>query len=122
MSFSEQLILVIVPIILPIVVGVVAYLVRSGIERLPANKRAFAASLVQTMVTAAEQSASVSGPTKKQDVLQAVQASLSHFKMSVPEQLLSNLIDETVYSLNQSKTGAVIVNQQSPMSTEQPKG
>lgn len=121
MSFPEQLILDALPILLPVLIAVLTYVVKSAIERLPSNKQTFVRDIVYTMVTATEQQAgaAVSGPTKKQEVLAQVMSTLSHFHMSVPESFVSALIEETVFALNQTKTGATIVNENMPL---QPRG
>lgn len=124
MSFAEQLILDLLPIVVPVLVAMLAYVVRAAIERLPSNRRDFVAKVVQTAVTAAEQANGdiSNGPTKKQEVLRDVMLTLSHFHMAVPESFVSQLIEETVHAINQSKNAAVIVNEQAPLSSQPPRG
>lgn len=127
MSFTEQVILVVLPIILPVLIGVVTYYTHAAIAKLPPNKQAFVSGIVNTAVTAAEQEykGTVSGDTKRVAAVQQVTDTLAHYKMSVPPEIISSLIEESVYALKQSQTGAVIVNQQMPMTgntTNQPSG
>lgn len=121
-----QLILVLVPILLPPLVGLVVYFTKAQIDKLPANARAAAKQAAATAVTATEQVANdtLNNAGKKQQALAFATADLKKMGLSVDEGQLANLIEEVVYTLKQSQNAAAVTTTSLPIgtTTDMPRG
>lgn len=108
MSTLLQFLLALAPYLAPPIIAALVVLVQSAIAKLPANKRDFAANVVNTVVAAVDQMASdqLNGPGKKQMALELVEKELKAFGMQVPESTVNALIEEAV---KLSKSPAVVV-------------
>ncbi len=93
-----DILLVVLPILLPPLVGAVVLFVKSQIARLPADLRVLVQSIVSTAVQAVEQTASneLNSAGKKQLAMEKVQITLAHYKINVPDGEISDLIEEAV--------------------------
>lgn len=122
MTFYEQLILVAVPILLPILIGMITVWVHAAIQKLPPNKQAFVSGIVNTAVTSAEQQYgnSVSGDAKRIEATQKISDVLAHYNMKVPPQVVDDLLESAVYALKQTQTGATIVSTSLPLQNQPP--
>lgn len=102
------LLLALAPYLAPPIIAALVVAVNSAISKLPANKRDFAAGVVNTVVAAVDQMASdqLNGPGKKQMALELIEKELKAFGMQVPESTVNALIEEAV---KLSKSSAVVV-------------
>ncbi len=93
-----DVLLVVLPILLPPLVGAVVLFVKSQIARLPADLRVLVQAIVSTAVQAVEQTASneLNNAGKKELAMEKVKATLAHYKISVPDSEVSDLIEEFV--------------------------
>lgn len=112
MSFPEQLALILIPLVLPPLVALSAALYHHLLTYVPAQKRALVEQAAHTAVTAVEQVAVVgmTGPDKKQAALHMASELLTHLHLSVPQEVLSAVIEATVYGLRQSKSAPVVAS------------
>lgn len=93
-----QVLLVAIPVLLPPLIGVIVVFVKAQIAKLPPNARDFVQQVVSTAVLTVEQTASdqLNNVGKKQLAIKTVMEELAHWKTSVPESIVSNLIEEAV--------------------------
>jgi hypothetical protein len=112
-----QIAIVILPIVLPPLTAVAALVYQRMLQGLPAQKRAIVEQIVSTVVPAIEQTAAstVSNPEKKKAAMDLASSMLGHLNVSVPPEMLSGMIEATVFALNQSKNAQVVVAQASPL-------
>jgi Bacteriophage holin of superfamily 6 (Holin_LLH) len=112
-----QIAIVILPIVLPPLTAVAALVYQRMLQGLPAQKRAIVEQIVNTVVPAIEQTAAstVSNPEKKKAAMDLASSMLDHLNVSVPPEMLSGMIEATVFALNQSKNAQVVVAQASPL-------
>ena len=73
--------------------------------------------IVNTVVPAIEQTATdtMSSPQKKQAAMDLASDMLGHLNVRVSSDLLSGMIEATVFALNQSKNASTVVTQASPL-------
>jgi hypothetical protein len=113
-----QIVFALMPILLPIVAGLVATQYKKAVSTLPENQRAILDQVVRTVVPAVEQlsSAQLSGPGKKQMALEEAAKILQHIGVkSVNPAVLSSFIESAVYAINLGKSATTVVTQASPM-------
>lgn len=98
----EPLLLTLAPIALPILFAYLTTAVKSAFEKMPTAQRSFLASIVQTAVTAAEQTGfgKLNGAEKKLVALGAIHSQLAHFKLSVPDSVIEPMLEEAVLIVN----------------------
>lgn len=115
------LLLTLAPVVLPILFAYLTAAVRSFFEKLPTAQRATLASIVQTGVSAAEQTGfgKLNGAEKKLVAMNAIHAQLAHFKLSVPDSVIEPMLEEAVLIVNlaQGKQAATILPVKSPFDT-----
>jgi Bacteriophage holin of superfamily 6 (Holin_LLH) len=112
-----QIAIVILPIILPPLTALAALVYQRMLQRLPAQKRAIVEQIVNTVVPAIEQTADVTmkNEDKKRAAMDLACSMLSHLNVNVAPEMLSGMIEATVFALNQSKNANVVVAQASPL-------
>jgi len=112
-----QIAIVILPIVLPPLTAVAALVYQRMLQGLPAQKRAIVEQIVNTVVPAVEQTAdaTMSSPEKKKSAMDLASSMLGHLNVSVQPEMLSGMIEATVFALNQSKNAQVVVAQASPL-------
>ena len=112
-----QVALLLLPIVLPPLTALAALLYQRLLQRLPAQKRTIVEQIVNTVVPAIEQTASdtMSSPQKKQAAMDLASDMLGHLNVRVSPDLLSGMIEATVFALNQSKNASTVVTQASPL-------
>jgi len=109
--------LALAPYLAPPIIAALVVLVKSAIDKLPANKRPFVADIVKTTVAAVEKMAAdqLNGPGKKQMAIELVDAQLKHFGMEVPLPVTNALIEEAVLLL---KMPSVVVVHPAPVAVD----
>jgi hypothetical protein len=114
-----QIAIVILPIVLPPLTALAALVYQRMLQRLPAQKRAIVEQIVSTVVPAIEQTAddTMSSPEKKKAAMDLASSMLGHLNVNISSDMLSGMIEATVFALNQSKNAQVVVNQASPLAT-----
>ena len=112
-----QVALLLLPIVLPPLTALAALLYQRLLQRLPAQKRTIVEQIVNTVVPAIEQTATdtMSSPQKKQAAMDLASDMLGHLNVRVSPDLLSGMIEATVFALNQSKNASTVVTQASPL-------
>ncbi|MBV9616297.1 MAG: hypothetical protein JO031_12640 [Ktedonobacteraceae bacterium] len=112
-----QVALLLLPIVLPPLTALAALLYQRLLQRLPAQRRAIVEQIVNTVVPAIEQTATdtMSSPQKKQAAMDLASDMLGHLNVRVSPDLLSGMIEATVFALNQSKNASTVVTQASPL-------
>ena len=114
-----QIALVLLPIVLPPLTALAALLYQRLLQRLPAQKRALVEQIANTVVPAIEQTATntMSSPEKKKAAMDLASSMLNHLNVQVAPNMLSGMIEATVFALNQSKNASTVVMQASPLAT-----
>jgi hypothetical protein len=114
-----QIAIVLLPIVLPPLTALVALVYQRLLQGLPAQKRAIVEQIVGTVVPAIEQTAdnTMSNPEKKKAAMDLASSMLGHLNLNVSSDMLSGMIEATVFALNQSKNAQVVVTQASPLAT-----
>ena len=114
-----QIAIVLLPIVLPPLTALAALVYQRMLQSLPAQKRAIVEQIVNTVVPAVEQTAAstASSPEKKKAAMDLASNMLSHLNISVSSDMLSGMIEATVFALNQSKNASTVVTQASPLAT-----
>jgi hypothetical protein len=117
MSFTEQLIILMIPIILPPLVALSAVLYQHLLQKVPEKKRELIEKVIGTVVTAIEQTAPamVGNQEKKQAAMNMASEMLAHLNIKASPATLSTMIEAAVYTLNQSKGAQTNVVQPSPL-------
>jgi hypothetical protein len=117
-----QIAILLLPIILPPLTALAALLYQRLLQRLPAQKRAIVEQIVNTVVPAIEQTATdtMSSPQKKEAAMSLATNMLNHLNVQISPDVLSGMIEATVYALNQSKNASTVVTQPSPLATSTP--
>lgn len=117
-TFAEVL-LALAPYLVPLIVSVLVMVVRSMIEKLPAQQRAFVAGIVQSSVAAIEQTSTMdlNGPAKKQMALELIEKQLSHFHVSVSSAVIEALLEEAVMAIHAAKGAATVATTSIPVSS-----
>ena len=112
-----QIALLLLPIVLPPLTALAALLYQRLLQRLPAQRRAIVEQIVNTVVPAIEQTATdtMSSPQKKQAAMDLASEMLGHLNVRVSPDMLSGMIEATVFALNQSKNASTVVTQASPL-------
>ena len=112
-----QVALLLLPIVLPPLTALAALLYQRLLQRLPAQKRTIVEQIVNTVVPAIEQTATdtMSSPQKKQAAMDLASDMLGHLNVRVSPDMLSGMIEATVFALNQSKNASTVVTQASPL-------
>ena len=117
-TFADVL-LALAPYVAPVIAAGLVMLVRSMIEKLPAQQRAFVSGIVQTSVAAIEQTASadLNGPAKKQLALELIEKQLASFHVSVAPAVIDSLLEEAVMAINAARGAATIATTSIPVSS-----
>jgi hypothetical protein len=112
-----QIALVLLPIVLPPLTALAALLYQRLLQHLPAQKRAIVEQIANTVVPAIEQTATntMSSPDKKKAAMDLASSMLDHLNVNVSPDMLSGMIEATVFALNQSKDASKVVVQPSPL-------
>ena len=107
----SQILLALAPYITPVLVALLTYVVKSAIDRLPANQRSFVSGIVRTAVVAASQMASdtLNGPGKRQIALELIEKELDHFGIKIPSSIINGLIEEAVKGLKMAEGATTTV-------------
>jgi hypothetical protein len=115
-----QIAIVILPLILPPLTALAALIYQRMLQSLPAQKRAIVEQIVGTVVPAIEQTAdsTMSNPDKKKAAMDLASGMLGHLNLTVSPEMLSGMIEATVFALNQSKNAQVVVTQPSPLANK----
>jgi Bacteriophage holin of superfamily 6 (Holin_LLH) len=114
MSPSMQMALVLLPIVLPLLISLSAVLYQHLLQSLPEKRRVEIDQVVHKVVLAVEQaSTALEGPAKKEAAMEMATSILAYLHISVPQEILSCLIEAAVYSLQQ--------NNMAPASADQAK-
>ncbi len=110
MSQILAFLLALAPYLAPPIIAALVVLVKSAIDKLPANKRPFVANVVKTTVAAVEKMAAdqLNGPGKKQMAVEMIDAQLKHFGMEVPLPVTNALIEEAVLLLKSQPVAVAI--------------
>jgi hypothetical protein len=102
MSPAVQIALVLLPFMLPLFISLSALLYQHLLQKLPEKQRAEVDQVVHTVVSAVEQaSTALEGPAKKAAAMEMTNKMLAYLHISVPQEILSCLIEAAVYSLHQ---------------------
>ena len=98
----EPVLLTLAPVVVPILVAYLTVLVRGAFDKMPSKARATLASIVQTGVSAAEQTSygKLTGDQKHALALQFVHDQLDHFGLKVPDSVIEPLLQEAVLIVN----------------------
>ena len=114
-----QIAIVILPVVLPSLTAMAALLYQRMLQGLPAQKRSIVEQIVNTVVPAVEQTAdsAMSSPEKKKAAMDLASGMLGHLNVNVSPEMLSGMIEATVFALNQSKNAQVVVAQASPLAS-----
>ena len=117
MSFTEQLIILVIPMVLPPLVALSAVLYQHLLQTVPEKKREMIEKVIGTVVTAIEQSAPamVQNQEKKQAAMNMASEMLAHLHVNASPATLSAMIEAAVYALNQSKDAQTNVLHPSPL-------
>jgi Bacteriophage holin of superfamily 6 (Holin_LLH) len=117
MTFTEQLIILIIPLVLPPLVALSAVLYQHLLQRVPEKKRELIEKVIGTVVTAIEQTAPaiVGNQEKKQAAMNMASEMLAHLNIKASPATLSAMIESSVYALNQSKDISTNVAQPAPL-------
>jgi hypothetical protein len=107
-SFNDTLqqfqpfLLTIAPVVVPVLLAYLTVLVRTAFDKMPSAQRATLESIVQTGVSAAEQTSfgKLTGDQKKDLALSAIHAQLDHYGLSVPDSVIEPMLEEAVLLLN----------------------
>jgi hypothetical protein len=117
MTFTEQLIILIIPFVLPPLVALSAVLYQHLLQRVPEKKRELIEKVIGTVVTAIEQTAPavVGNQQKKQAAMNMASEMLAHLNIKASPATLSAMIEAAVYALNQRKDAQTKVLLSSPL-------
>lgn len=112
-----QIAIVLLPIVLPPLTAMASLMYQRMLQRLPAQKRAIVEQIVNTVVPAIEQTAdaTMKNEAKKKAAMDLANSMLGHLNVNVAPDMLSGMIEATVFALNQSKNASVVVAQASPL-------
>lgn len=94
------------PVAVPILLAYLTVIVRSAFDRMPSKQRALLAGVVQTGVSAAEQSGvlgKLTGPEKEIVAMRAIDAQLAHFGLKVPDSVIKPMLEEAVLVVNMAR-------------------
>ena len=102
LSPPAQVALLLLPIVLPLLISLSAVLYQRLLQRLPQKQRAEIDQVIHIVVCSIEQASSaLEGPAKKQAAMEMAGTMLAYLHISVPQEILSCLIEAAVYSLHQ---------------------
>ena len=109
MTFMDQLILLLVPILLPPIISLSVVLYQHLMQGLPQRKQALVQQVVNAVVPAVEQGTAnaLHGSDKKQAAMQMATAMLKSLHINVSQDMVSCMIEAAVYTLNQSKNATI---------------
>ncbi len=112
-----QIALILLPVVLPPLTALSALAYQRVLQSLPAKKREIVDQIVRTVVPAIEQTATstMSSPAKKQAAMDLASNMLDHLHVTVSPDMLSGMIEATVFALNQSKDASKLLVQPSPL-------
>src|SRR5258708_5279647 len=101
MSQILAFLLALAPYLAPPIIAALVVLVKSAIDKLPANKRPFVANVVKTTVAAVEKMAAdqLNGPGKKQMAVEMVDAQLKQDRKSTRLNSSHQIISYAVFCL-----------------------
>ena len=105
MTFTEQLLLLLIPVLLPPIISLSVVLYQHLIQSLPQRKQALVQQVVNAVVPAVEQgaTATLNSADKKQAAMQMATNMLKSLHVNVSPEVVSCMIEAAVYALNQSK-------------------
>jgi Bacteriophage holin of superfamily 6 (Holin_LLH) len=106
MTFTEQLIIVLIPILLPPIISLSVLMYQHLLQHVPDKQRQVVQQVVNTVVPAVEQIAAkelLNSPAKKQKALEMATEMLHNLHINVSQEALSAMIEATVYALNQQQ-------------------
>lgn len=105
MSPAFQILLVVLPILLPPLISLSVVMYQHLIQHLPQQMRGLVEEVVHIVVLAVEQtSATLSdSPAKKQAAMKMATEILQSLHVNVSQEMLSTMIEASVFTLNQSK-------------------
>lgn len=117
MSFTEQIIILIIPLVFPPLVALSALLYQHLLQTVPAKQREIVEKVINTVVAAIEQTApaTVRNQEKKQAAMNMASEMLAHLNIKASPATLSAMIEAAVYSINQGKDAQTNVVQPSPL-------
>ncbi len=112
-----QIAITVLPILLPPLISLSTVLYQHLLQRLPQQKQDIVDQVVRTVVPAVEQTATglMSSAAKKQAALDMATQMMDSLHVHVSEDMLSSMIEATVFALNQSKGAPTVINQPSPL-------
>lgn len=105
MSLAFQILLVVLPILLPPLISLSVTMYQHLIRRLPEQVRELVEEVVRIVVLAVEQTSTavLDSPGKKQAAMKMATEILQSLHVPVSQEMLSAMIEATVFALNQSK-------------------
>ena len=101
-----QILEVAAPYIVPVLIALLTVVVKAALDRLPANVQPQVQQAVQSSVQAVEQMSAdtLSSTVKKQMAITFVKQQLATMHISLPDDVISALIESAVYELNLLKS------------------
>jgi LL-H family phage holin len=107
MTSMEQLTLLIVLLLLPVIISLSAVWYQHLVQRLPPKQQASVQQVVNTVVRSVEQEAkTLDGPGKKKAAMQLVTNMLKSMHINIPQDVIAGVIEATVYDLKQEQNQA----------------
>ena len=112
-----QIAIVLLPIVFPPLTALSALVYQRFLQGLPAQRREIVENIVRTVVPAVEQTATkeMDNPAKKAAAMDLASKMLDHLNVHITPEVLSGMIEATVFALNQSKDANKVVVQPSPL-------
>jgi hypothetical protein len=112
-----QITILVLPIILPPLTALSALAYQRLLQHLPAQKREIVEQIVRTVVPAIEQTATdaMDSPTKKAAAMNLAGKMLDNLNVDISPDMLSGMIEATVFALNQGKGASKVIVQPSPL-------
>ena len=104
-SLAFQILLVILPILLPPLISLSVILYQHLLSRLPLQVHQLVEEVVHIVILAVEQTSTTfsDSPAKKQAAMKMATELLLSLHVPVSQEMLSAMIEATVFALNQSK-------------------
>lgn len=117
-----QIAIVLLPIVFPPLTALSALLYQRFLQGLPAQRREIVENIVRTVVPAIEQTATkeMDSPAKKAAAMDLATTMLDHLNVHITPEVLSGMIEATVFALNQGKGASKVVVQPSPLAEAKP--
>ena len=104
MSLPFQILFAVLPILLPPLISLSVTMYQHLIQRLPQQVRELVEEVVHIVVLAVEQTSAtlLDSPAKKQAAMKMATEILQSLHVTVSQEMLSTMIEATVFSLNRS--------------------